>query len=145
MTSHSSAIRSQRKKKSWKFCLWFFWNCESTCDLTDIPASFNYRKMDARPFNTFHDILQWLSLVQSLLEDRNAPISRKQEPTHMRLFGNDRLNLPKTSKFEFNMSSFGLLFTRIIFIIFQPRIEIKFIIKDCFSHSTKKSKSQKNL
>ena len=28
--------------------------------------------MDAQPFDTFHDILRCLSLVQSLLKDRNA-------------------------------------------------------------------------
>ena len=48
-------------------------------------------KMNAQPFDTIHDILRWLSLVQPLQEDRNAPIWRKREPTHMRLSRTDRL------------------------------------------------------
>ena len=46
----------------------------------------------ARPFDTIHDILQCLSLVQSGLKDRNAPIWRKREPTHMSMTGTDRLS-----------------------------------------------------
>ena len=34
--------------------------------------------MDARPFDTIHDVLWCLSLVQSLFKDRNAPIRRIQ-------------------------------------------------------------------
>ena len=37
---------------------------------------FFYRKMDARPFDNVHDILQCLSFAQSLFKDRNAPIRR---------------------------------------------------------------------
>ena len=39
-----------------KFGLLIFLNCESTCDLTDVQASIYDRKMDARPFDTIHDI-----------------------------------------------------------------------------------------
>ena len=45
-----------------------FLNCESTCDLTDVPAPINDRKMDARHFDTIQDILRSLSLAQSLLK-----------------------------------------------------------------------------
>ena len=61
-----------------------FFNCESTCDLTEVPTSIYDRKMDARPFDTTNDIPGCLSFVQSLFEDRNAPIWRK---------GNRRFNL----------------------------------------------------
>ena len=47
--------------------------------------------MDARPFDTIHDILRWLSLVLYVLEDRNAPIWRKREATHMLPEGSNRL------------------------------------------------------
>ena len=89
MTSHSRAIRSQSQKIMIfvKFGPLVFLNCERTCGLTDDPASIYDRKMDARPFDTFHDILRCLSLVKSLFKGRNAPILRKWEPTHMRLPG----------------------------------------------------------
>ena len=47
-----------------------------TCDSTDVPASNYARKIAARPFDTIHDILRCLSLAQSLLKGRNAPIWR---------------------------------------------------------------------
>ena len=68
-----------------------FFNWESTCKLTDVSDSIYDIKMDARPFDIIHDILRCLSLVQSLFEDRNAPIWRKREPTHMRLSGTEGL------------------------------------------------------
>ena len=46
------------------------------CDSTDVPASIYDRKMDARLFDTIHEILRCLSLAQSLLKGRNAPIWR---------------------------------------------------------------------
>ena len=94
MTSHSRAIRSQSRKivKLVKFGPLISLNCKSMCDLTDVLASIYDRKMDARPFDTIHDILRCLCLVQSLLEARNAPIWRKRKPTHMRLSETDRLN-----------------------------------------------------
>ena len=53
--------------------------------LTDVP---NYdRKTDARRVDTILDILRFLSLAQSLLKGRNAPIWREQEPTQMKLSG----------------------------------------------------------
>ena len=57
-----------------------------------MPALIYDRKMDARPSDTTHDILWWLSLVQSLFKGRNVPIWRKREPTQMKLSGTDRLN-----------------------------------------------------
>ena len=48
--------------------------------------------MDARPFDTIHDILECLSLIQSLLEGQNASIWRKREPTHMSRSRTDRLS-----------------------------------------------------
>ena len=51
-----------------------FLNCESTSDLTDVPI--DDRKMDARTFDTVHDIQGCLSLVQFFVKDRNAPIWR---------------------------------------------------------------------
>ena len=67
MASQSRAINSQSKKTviSWHG---FFLNCESTYDLIDLPASIYDRKLKARRFDTFHDILLSLSLAQSLLK-----------------------------------------------------------------------------
>ena len=48
-------------------------------------------KNAARPFDTIHDILRSLSLVQSLPKGRNALIWRQRMPTHMILSGTDRL------------------------------------------------------
>ena len=95
MTSHSRAIRSQSQKivKFVKVGPLIFLNYESTCDLTDVPALNYDRKMDARPFETIQDFLRCLSPVKSLLEDRNASIWRKREPTHLKLSGTDRLTL----------------------------------------------------
>ena len=45
-------------------------------DLTNVSALNYDRKTDARPFETIEGILRCLSLVQSLLKDRNAPIWR---------------------------------------------------------------------
>ena len=93
MSSQSRAIQSKSQKivKFVKFWPLIFLNCESTYDLTNVLASIYDRKMDARPFDTIHDILRRLSLVQYLLKGRNAPIRCKREPTHMRLSGTDRL------------------------------------------------------
>ena len=82
------------KTKNREICeirTFYFFNCESTCNLTDVQASIYDRKMDARPFDSILDILRCLSPVQSILEDQNAPIWRKREPTHMRLSRTDRL------------------------------------------------------
>ena len=54
----------------------YFFNCGSTCDLTDVPVSIYDRKTVDRPFHTIHDILQSLGLAQSLLKGRNALIWR---------------------------------------------------------------------
>ena len=53
-----------------------FLNCESTYDLTNVPAAMYDRKTAARTFDTFHVILQSLSLKQSLPKDQNTPIWR---------------------------------------------------------------------
>ena len=93
MTSQPRAVRSQSQKilKFVKLGLLMFLNCESTCDLTDVQASLYDRKIDVRSFDTTHDILRWLSLVQSLLIGRNAPILGKRELMHMKLSGTDWL------------------------------------------------------
>ena len=93
MISQSRAIRSQSQKivKFVEFGLLSFSNFESMCDLTDVPPSIYDRKIDARPFDTTHDIVRALSRVQSRLEVRKAPIWRKWEPTHMRLSVTHRL------------------------------------------------------
>ena len=57
-----------------KFGPLIFLNRKITCNSTDVPASIYDRKMDGRPFDTINDILRCLSLVQSLLKSRNAPI-----------------------------------------------------------------------
>ena len=95
MTSQSRAIRSQSHKivKCVKFWVLICFNCESTCDLTDVSASIYDIKIDARPFDTIHDILRGLSLAQSLFKGRNARLCRKQEPTLIRLSGTDRLRV----------------------------------------------------
>ena len=78
MTSQYRAIRSQSQKivKFVKCELLFFFNYQSTCDSPYVPASIYDRKMNARPFDTTHDILRCLSFVQSLFKDRNTPIWR---------------------------------------------------------------------
>ena len=53
-----------------------FLNCESTCDLKDVPASMHHRKTAARLFDIIYDILRSLSLTQYLPKRRNAPIWR---------------------------------------------------------------------
>ena len=70
-------------------------NFESKCDLTNVSASVYDRKIDARPFDTIHDILRCLSLAQSLRKGQNAPIWRKREPTYMGLSGTDELKRKK--------------------------------------------------
>ena len=57
---------------------------ESSCDLTDAEYSMYDRKIADRPFDSIHDILRSLSLVEFLLEGRNAP-------THMILSRTDGL------------------------------------------------------
>ena len=74
------------------FMLMIFPNYESTFGLTDVPASIYDRKTAARPFDTIHDILRSLSLVQSLLKDRNSPNWRHRAPTHMNLSGTEGLS-----------------------------------------------------
>ena len=54
-----------------------FFNCESTCDLTDVQASMYDRKTAGRPFDTIDDTLRSRSLVRSLLKGRNAPSGRQ--------------------------------------------------------------------
>ena len=54
-------------------------------------CSLYHRNYAARPFDTIHDILRSLSLVQYLPKGRNAPIWRQRMPTHMILSGTDRL------------------------------------------------------
>ena len=73
-----------------KFRAFDFLNCESTFDLTDVPALIYDRLKGARPFDTIHEILRCLSLVQTPPRGRNAPIW----DCHVRLSGTDRLKLP---------------------------------------------------
>ena len=68
-----------------------FLNSESAFDLIDVPGSIYDIKLTARRFDTINDILKSLSLAQSLLKGRNAPIWRQREPTHLRLSGTDGL------------------------------------------------------
>ena len=63
-------------------------DCEIKLNITDVPASIYDRKTAARPFDTIHDILQSLSLVQSLLSGRNASNFK----AHMGLPGIDGLS-----------------------------------------------------
>ena len=88
-------IRSQSQKIV-KFVIFeplIVLNCSRTCDLTDVPASNNDRKTDARPLNTFHDILRFISrdFSVTVLKGRDAPIWRNLELTHIRLSGADGL------------------------------------------------------
>ena len=78
MTSQCRTIRSQSRKfvKFVKILAQTFLNCESTCDSTDVSASKYDRKPAAQPFNTIHDIIRSLSLMQSLLKGRNELIWR---------------------------------------------------------------------
>ena len=59
--------------------------------LTDARGFIYYKETAARLFDTIQDILQPLSLAQSDLKGRNAPIWRQREPTHMRLSGTNGL------------------------------------------------------
>ena len=95
-----SVSRNSLTKSIWDIRVFDFFNCASTWDSTDVSASIYDRKMDTRPFDTIHDILRCISLVQSLFEDRNAPIWRKREPTHMKLLRTDRLKQrPRTNSY----------------------------------------------
>ena len=78
MTSQSRAIPFQSRKivKFEKIMALIFLNCESKFDSTDVPSWIYDRKTAARPFDTIHDILRCLSLAQSILKGRNAPIWR---------------------------------------------------------------------
>ena len=78
MTYQSRAIPFQSRKivKFVKIMALIFLNCESKFDSTDVPSWIYDRKTAARPFDTIHDILRCLSLAQSLLKGRNAPIWR---------------------------------------------------------------------
>ena len=55
--------------------------------LKDVQALIYHRQTPAQPFHSIHAILRSLSLAQSLLKDRNAPIWRQREPTFPRLPG----------------------------------------------------------
>ena len=55
-----------------------FLHYESRYDLTDVPASIHDSKTVSRRFNTIYDIFRSLSLAQSLLKGRNAPICRSE-------------------------------------------------------------------
>ena len=81
-----SALKVKKSCNLWNSGLCFF-NCESTCDLTDVPVLIYDRKMNERPFYT----LRCLSLVQSRFKDRNTPIWR---------IGNQRV---KDFKFSLNL------------------------------------------
>ena len=69
-----SWIVSKRQASVFYNKLKLFLNCERTCGLKDVSASIYDRKTDARPFDTIHDILRFLSLAQSLRKSRNALI-----------------------------------------------------------------------
>ena len=69
-----------------------YFNCESMCDSTKVPASMYDKKTAAGPFDTIHDVLRYFSLVQSLLKGRNAPIWRQRVPTQLDLSGTDGLS-----------------------------------------------------
>ena len=88
-----------------------FFNCEGTYDLTVVPAPIYYSKPMDRPFDTIRNVLKSLSHVQSLLKDRNAPICRQREPTHLRLSGTEGL----TTKIEKKNTSETVVMTVINF------------------------------
>ena len=70
-------MQTARKVKTREICdirAFNFMNCGSTCDSTDVTAQISDRKMAARRFETIHNILRSLSLAESLLKGRNAPI-----------------------------------------------------------------------
>ena len=60
-------------------------------DLTNIPISNYDRETTPRHIDTIHDIHGSLSLVESLLKGRNAPICRKLELMHLIQSGTDGL------------------------------------------------------
>ena len=68
------------------------------CYFNNVSASNYDRKTDVRHFDTIHDILRCIRLVQWLFIDRNAPIWRKREPTPMRLSGVDGLTYTRIFK-----------------------------------------------
>ena len=68
-----------------------FFICESTCDLTDVQPSMYDRKTAARPFKIIHVIIRSLSLAQTFLRDRNAPIWRMRASPHMKQSGTEGL------------------------------------------------------
>ena len=68
-----SALKAKKIVKFVKYGPLSSFNCESTCDLEDVPASIYDRKINAQTLETNHDILRCLSLMQYLLKSRNAP------------------------------------------------------------------------
>ena len=64
------------KSKIVKFVIFvaLLFNCDSTCNLTVVPASIYYEKMAAKRFDTVLDILWSLSLAQSLLNGQKGTI-----------------------------------------------------------------------
>ena len=77
---HRFAINSQSKNR--EICdirTFDSSNCESTFDTMAVSAKISERKIDARRFDSIHDILRSISLTQSLLKGRNTPIWRQQE------------------------------------------------------------------
>ena len=68
-----------------------FYISDSTCDLTDVPASIYDRKTAARRFDIIDDLQRSLGLAQSFLKGRNASIWRKREQTLMILSDADGL------------------------------------------------------
>ena len=73
--------------------------------MTVVRASIYDRNNAARPFGTIHNILRSLSLVESILKGRIAPIWCQREPTHMRLSGADGLTINNKSE---NYTAFQL-------------------------------------
>ena len=84
MISQSCAIRSQSRKnvKFVKIMAQTFLNSESSCDLTDAPASMYDRKTAAGPFDTIHDILQFGAISSQRPKCANLA---HREPSNLRV------------------------------------------------------------
>ena len=82
MTSLSRVIRFQSQKIG-KFVIFvasIFLNYDTTCDLTDFPASI-YDKKRRSDVSTLYATFYDHSVSRNLPKCRNTPISRQREPT----------------------------------------------------------------
>ena len=101
-----------------------FLHCVSSGDLRDVQALMYDRKTAARPFETIHDILRSLSLVQSLPKARNSPNWRQRAPTHSNMSGTEGFKAEK------------IIFMNTIHLTLKLRLSTHRPMKKQYSHKS---------